>query len=417
MSNIIEKTQRYLPFALDEVYSAESRIKFLDTSNGLPIKEGLAGTGTVAIPSIMVDGLGFYKKVNNSTPANGYSHYTDGGADGYARGSVTNSYELYTLSQLRSKQIPIDFIDNEENSMALAGNTATQFFRTSVVRENDAYSFSKIASVGSKTLGNYKEEDIGANSILSNLIDGFTWLKNHEVEDEDQIIFVSADVWGLIAKTNELTRYISQTELKSGDVRTSVDTFFGRPIITVPDNRFFTKLITTDNGYVPATDSKAINYIIASKRGGQLVKKIQELRIIPKELNTNFYGYLINFLMYYDFIIPKNKIPGFYISVASTKTGAKVSAALSVNEVAGSTTNGFILKEWYTNPMGLNGNRVVFSKTDFVLGDKYSIDTTHILCPLNEEVITTEAKGYFALLDSYGYAIAKTGEITLVKKS
>ena len=411
--NSIESIIKYSTSALDKVYAAESKTAIL--GNGRKwVDVNFDKAGYVRIASILFDGLGDYKKVRSGDTANDYSHYQDGSADGFPVGDVALTWEIKPLEYKRARQFQIDEIDNEETAGLIIGNLASEFTRVAVVREADAICFSRMVEATSAVLGNYKEEDLTKADIISNLLDAFAYLNDNEVPEEDQIIYVSSKTNALIEKSPELTRFISQTDLKSGDITLHVKAFMGRPLIVVPSNRFLTKITTTSNGFAPTADSKAINYLVCDRHAVQPIVKFEKLRVFAPEVVQNFNGYKVNYLVYHDVIILENKKMGIYVSASATTKGVTVNSVLSVAQKAGAANNGLIITNYATKPTGLLG-KLVYSATAITLG-KAPTSPTNV--KLGEEFsVGSATKGYFALVDGNGIAIANSGELTLSKKS
>ena len=411
--NSIETIIKYSTSALDKVYAAESKTAIL--GNGRKwVDVNFDKAGYVKVANLLFDGLGDYKKVRSGDTANDYSHYQNGSADGFPVGDASLTWEIRKLEYKRARQFQIDEIDNEETAGLIIGNLASEFTRVSVVRETDAICFSKIADATSSFLGNYKEEDLTKTDIISNLLDAFAYLNDNEVPEEDQVLYVSSQVNALIEKSPELTRFISQIDLKNDDITLHVKSFMGRPLIVVPSNRFLTKIATTSNGFAPTANSKAINYIVCDRKAIQPIVKFEKLKVFAPEVVQNFDGYKVNYLVYHDVIILDNKKKGIYVSASATTKGETVNSVLLVAQKAGTATNGLIITDYATKPSGLLG-KLVYSATAITLGAKPTSPTNITID--KEFTVGSATKGYFGLVDGNGIAIATSGELTLSKKS
>jgi len=411
MANSIQLIEKYLTNTVDTVFALESKTNILENGQKF-VDVNFKEAGYVRVMSLLMDGLSDYYRVNNGTTGSDYTHYPQG--DGYKVGNVNAKWELFQLTYDRGKQFQIDSQDDEETAGLIIGNLLTEFLRTKVVPEVDAVRFSKLAGKCSATLGNLKSETISANTIIANFNSAFEWLTEHEVPAEEQVIFVSPAVATLIRNTTELYKHLRQEEYR-GDVTFKIDTYEGRPIIEVPSNRFFTDVTVGANGYYAGASSYAINYIICSKRAVVPVVKLQKSKIWTPDSVQDFDGYKVNFRLYHDVIVPKNKIPGIYTSVSSSVAGATKSNVLSVNVVKTSATPTFQVKEYYTNPAGILGTTLVYSTTALSAGATYTSGATNQVVTLNTDFskIGSELAGYFALVDSNNIIVAVTGSITL----
>lgn len=413
--NSIDLIIKYLPEALDKVYMAESKSAIL--RNGLKLTNvRFVGAGKVKIPKMYVDGLGDYHRVNDGTTDVDYTHYQQGEADGYKKGNTNVSWEEFVLEYDRGRQFQIDSMDLEETA-GLLGQVLPEFMRTRVVPESDAICFSNIAGKCNTALGNYVQETIAANTIMSNLYNAFEWLSNHEVPDDSQIIFVSPATMKLIRNTTELYKRLDQMDYREGDVTFTIRTFEGRPIIEVPNSRFMTNMITNGNGYQPTENSAIINYMVVARNAVLPIVKLQTFKIFDPAVVQDFDGYKVDFRIYHDVIIPDNKVLGAYVSVSETDANDVVNI-LSLNSVAGKTTNGFVVKNYWTTPNGLWGT-LVRSQTAFTLGANTPTSGTVIATPLDTEVVdATNTSAYFALLDGENNVVALTPEkVTYNKKT
>lgn len=417
MANSFVRIEKYMQNAIDTVFAVESKTRVLE--NGAKFMDvNFKEAGYVKVMSLLMDGLSDYYRVNGGSTGTDYVHYQNGSADGYRKGNSQGTWEIFQLSYDRGKQFQVDNMDNEETAGLVIGNLLTEFLRTKVVPEIDAVRFSKMAAKCSATLGNLVAESISANTIISKFNTAYEWLSDHEVPAEEQVIFVSPAVMTLIRNTTELYKRLSQTEYK-GDVSFTIDTYEGRPIIEVPTNRFFTAVAVGDNGYYAASGSKVINFMVCSKRAIIPIVKLEKSKIWTPDQVQDFDGYKVNFRLYHDVIIPKNKIAGIYTSVSTTTATTKtnlLSVDISMDQAVVSTTPGeYTVNEYFTNPAGLLGD-LVHSASAITVGANVaaSIGTTIKKINVGESFtgldLTTE---YYAIVDAAGNVLAATGAITL----
>lgn len=406
--NVFEKIEKYMQNAVDTVFAMESKTKILENGSKF-IDVNFKEAGYVKVMSLLMDGLSDYYRVNSGVTNKDYTHYQNGSADGYKKGNAEGSWEIFRLEYDRGKQFQIDNMDDEETAGLIIGNLLTEFLRTKVIPEVDAVRFSKMAQKCSTTLGNYVNETINANEIIKKFNDAFEWLTEHEVPSEEQVIFVNPSVMTLIRNTTELYKKLSQTEYK-GDVSFTIETYEGRPIIEVPSSRFFTNVVLGQNGYYASANSKVINYMIVSKKAIVPIVKLNKSKIWTPDNVQDFDGYKVNFRMYHDVIIPKNKIAGVYVSVGSTTASTK-SNILSV--ALTKTTSGYTLDEYFTTPAGIYGAKIVRKATAMAVGSDESSNNNVITVGTEFTKLSSETSCYFALLDANGKVVASTGSVTL----
>lgn len=410
MANSIGLITKYMQEAIDTVLTQEAKTNVLVNGSKF-IDLNFKETGYVKVMSLLMDGLSDYYRVNNGLGSanNGYATYPSN--DGYKVGDTSAKWELFQLEYDRGRQFRVDNMDNEETAGLVIGNLLAEFLRTKVVPEVDAVRFSKMAKKCNVALGNLVSETISANQIIGRFNSAFEWLFEHGVPEEEQVIFVSPNVMTLIRNTTELYKRLTQEEYRNADVTFTIEKYEGRQIIEVPSNRFFTGVVTTDNGYMPSANSYVINFMIASKKAVVPVVKLEKSKIWTPEQVQDFDGYKVNFRMYHDIIIPKNKVPAIYTSVSAvagtTKTNL-LSVALT------KVTAGYTLDAYYTTPVGLMGT-VVRSATAFTLGNTYTTSATVVAVDEGDTFtkFASETAQYFALLDGNGKCIAVSGSVTL----
>ena len=410
MANSIGLITKYMQEAIDTVLTQEAKTNVLVNGSKF-IDLNFKETGYVKVMSLLMDGLSDYYRVNNGlgSASNGYSTYPSN--DGYKVGDTSAKWELFQLEYDRGRQFRVDNMDNEETAGLVIGNLLAEFLRTKVVPEVDAVRFSKMAKKCNVALGNLVSETINANQIIGRFNSAFEWLFEHGVPEEEQVIFVSPNVMTLIRNTTELYKRLTQDEYRNSDVTFTIEKYEGRQIIEVPSNRFFTGVVTTDNGYMPSENSYVINFMIASKKAVVPVVKLEKSKIWTPEQVQDFDGYKVNFRMYHDIIIPKNKVPAIYTSVSAV-AGTSKTNLLSV--ALTKVTSGYTLDAYYTTPVGLMGT-VVRSATAFTLGNKYTTSSTVVAVGEGDTFtkFSSENAQYFALLDGSGKCIAISGSVTL----
>lgn len=419
MANSIAVITKYLPKVVDRVFAEESKTALL-MSGGKYIDINFKEAGYVKIFSILMDGLSDYYRANHVGVENSlaYSHDNqNNGAnfrDGYARGNVSGDWEIFKLRYDRGKQFVVDNMDNEETAGQIIANLLSEFLRTKVVPEVDIVRFSTIASKCNATLGNLVTETITENTALKNIISAQEWLKDHEVPEEDQILFVSPAFNTLLQNSTELTKFITQADFKSENgVTFRLNAFNGMPIVVVPSDRFYTDVIVGQNGYYPAATSKVINYMICSRKACVPIVKLEKYKIWSPETQDDIDGYKVNLRIYHDLIIPKNKVVGSYVSVSNTAATTKASL-LELALKTGSVQNAYKVDGVYTTPSGMLGS-IISSKNEFTLNSKPTINGATIkkVDVTGGDNVETEAKVYFAMVDGAGVVIAISKPITL----
>lgn len=435
MANSFELITKYLPQAVDKYFYEDAKTAILENGTKF-IDVNFKETGYVKIASMLLDGLSDYYRTQElpgpSDDAN-YAAYAgnlaSGARDGFAIGGTSVQWEIFKLQYVRGKQFRIDYISDEETAGIVIGNAVEEFNRTKVIPEVDATRFSIIADAANGSLGNYVSAEISANQIIGKFNTAFEWLSEHEVPAEEQVIFVNPSVMTLIRNTSELNKFLTQSDYKSAaGIDFKVEKYGERPIIEVPSNRFFTKVLTTQNGFRPQSGSKVINFMVVSKKAVLPIRKLEWTKLYgPEQAGLiGFYGYVIDYLLYHGVVIPKNKVPGVYVHVGTTDATSKANT-LAIATKEGSAQYYWKFDKHWTNPAGLRGY-VIFNTAAFTLGGDLTgyteVSATSSLgankyMKAVEGVDVVEAAGskayYFALVDGYGTIVAVSGSVSVVQ--
>lgn len=423
--NSFEYIEKYLPQAVDKYFAHDSKSVLLEKGTKF-IDVSFKETGYVKIASMLLDGLSdYYQTQQNSEgfvnpgqarpsdPQN-YAAYAgnigSGARDGFQIGGVDVSWEIFRLQWVRGKQFRIDYIANEETAGIIIGNALEEFHRLKVIPEVDAARFSFLASQTAVSLGNMKSETVDDNEIISLFNNVFEWMYENGVPEDEQVLFVNPAVMTKIRNTTELVKFITQGDYRSeAGLTFNVEKYMGRPIVEVPSDRFFTNILLTQNGYRTQSNSKVINFMCVSTKASVPVRKLEYEKIYGPELSglAGFHGYIINYLLYHGMFVPKNKLPGVYVSVSSTDANTKTDLLRVHTENPSATT--WTLKNYFTNPAGLRGTVVYSASSLGNLGADVTIDGSTVKSLYIGQVVTEAATAtyYFGLVDASGKLIAK----------
>lgn len=434
--NSFELIEKYLPESIDKYFAHDSKSVLLEKGTKF-IDVNFKETGYVKIASMLMDGLSdYYQTQQNSVgyvnPATGrpsdteeahYAAYAGnidaGSRDGFRIGGVDVGWEIFRLQWVRGKQFRIDYIANEETAGIIIGNALEEFHRLKVIPEVDVARFSFIADQAAASLGNLKVEAVGDNEIISLFNGVFEWMFENGVPEEEQIIFVNPAIMTKIRNTTELTKFLTQSDYRSeAGLDFTVEKYMGRPIVQVPSDRFFTNVLLTHNGYRPQSTSKVINFMVVSTKATVPVRKLEYDKIYGPELSglAGFHGYIINYLLYHGIFVPRNKVPGIYVSVSSTEANAKVDLLRIQTKALAS--NAWALVNYFTNPAGLRGTVVYSASSLGNLGADVTIDNASTVFAIAIGQQVSEASSgqayYFGLVDAAGKLIAKTASTVTV---
>jgi hypothetical protein len=429
MANIIPALIKYLPDIVDKGFCDESFIEKGFVNQSKYVQLDFTNAGMVRVMEIALSGLSDYYKVNhtgivNNTYANNNSLNGAGSRDGLQRGDVRSAWTDYKLKHLRGIQLPIDWVDNEEAGGRLIAVTLDEFIRTQYVPEFDTIGFSTLAGRTYETYGNRVKADYSPagnpNTVIQGIDDGVTFLKQRGVHSSDMVIYCDPITMAIIKRTTELTHFTTPADFHNG-VSFELMAYNGMPIIEVPSDRFYTDAVTAVDGVQPQATSVRINFMIVDRKCMVPVKKLDWSQIFDNNSGvTNFKGWLVDFLAYYDFIVPNKKVAGVYCSLAMDNATTPLTNLLSLGLVAGDTTGTTAVAALDTVPTSKAGT-LVYSTTAFVVGQKYTIGTGNTAVPVSSETNwyaqftpTATSNVYFALIDVYGQCIAVSNLVATV---
>lgn len=296
--------------ALDKQVVAQASSGWMEGNAGL-VKYN--GGNTIKIPKIAMDGLGNY---NRST--------------GYVPGSVTLDYETMTMTMDRARSFSIDAMDvDEANFVPTATTVMSEFQRTMVIPEIDAYRYSKIASLaitGSRASGGYT---VLAADVLSKLRADIAAVQDIAGEIP-LIIIMPIPVKSLLEGSSELAKQLDVIDFAStdGSITMKVKALDNCPLMGVPSGRLKTAYTFNDGtttgqtvgGYVAASGAKSINWIIIAQDAPIAVSKTDKMRIFDPDTNQDANAWKIDYRKYHDLWIPTNQLQKVWVNIKESLT-------------------------------------------------------------------------------------------------
>lgn len=296
MNTFTEKATKFLG-VLDEVYKRGAITSILDDA---ALARQFAGTKTIKLPCITVDGAGDYDRDN-----------------GYAQGGVAASFEEHELKYDRGRKFRIDVIDDDESAFDLYRQVALQYLRTREIPEIDAVRFAEIYSAAGKTgsLGKLISADITSTTAPLDLLDeAEQTLNEKEVPDEGRVIFCTNAFYSMLKSCDAIARRLDAAAANNEIDRRVLLLDGVTPIIRVPQSRFVSSVTLLDGvsadetagGYKPAAAAKNINFIYADKNALHGVIKRRFSKIIEPDANQQADAYDIFYRAHHDLIIKNN---------------------------------------------------------------------------------------------------------------
>lgn len=256
-----------------------------------------SGGNEVKIPVISTSGLADYDRDN-----------------GYNQGAVSLSFQTKKLTKDRGRQFLLDAMDvDESNFIANASAVMSEFQRTRIIPEVDAYRYSQIYALAKEKY--CKTYTPAASTILSALTADISAV-NDTAGAADLVIIMPYPVADILDSTEKLSRYVNVDSFSQGNVDLKVKTFNGIPIIRVPSARMKSAYTfndgkttgQTDGGFTPAENAVQINWIVCPRNAPIAVSKTDNIKIFDPAVNQKADAWLIQYRKYHDLWIKDNAL-------------------------------------------------------------------------------------------------------------
>ncbi len=295
MANSIAKFKKYVPL-LDEVYKQAALTSVLDSDASLA-QEG-ANANEIIIPKIDMDALGDYDR--NS---------------GYTNGDVTLTNETVKFNYERGRMFSVDAMDNEETAGIAYGKLASEFIRTKVAPEGDAFRFATYAGTsGISKVATPATLSTGAD-VINALRAATNEMDEDEVTYERRYLFITPTLKGLIDDLDTT---------KSKEVLSRFE-----QVILVPQTRFYTAIDMLDGkssgetkgGYkrhakgseTGDTNGADINFMIIQKDAVMQYNKHIAPKVVTPEQNQTADAWKFGYRKYGLADVYENKVAGIYL--------------------------------------------------------------------------------------------------------
>ncbi|MBQ7976812.1 MAG: hypothetical protein IJ300_14095 [Clostridia bacterium] len=283
--NAITLFKKYIAL-LDEVYKQASKTSVLDGDNSL-VQAG-ANTNEIVVPKLTMDGLADYSR-----------------NDGYVKGDVELTMETVKFNYDRGRKFSVDAMDNEETAGVAFGKLSSEFVRTRVVPEMDAFRFAAYAA--EEGISSVNGDLADGNAVLAALVAAQSKMDEDEVPEENRILFITPTLYNVVHAVDTT---------KSREVLASFS-----KIEKVPQSRFYTAIALKDGstsgeeagGFTKADGAKDINFMIIHKPAVLQYPKHTVNKVISPEANQESDGYLFFYRAYGLADVYENKRAGIYM--------------------------------------------------------------------------------------------------------
>ena len=331
--NSIENVTRYSN-ELDKMFEQKSAVGFF-ADNALATK--FVGAKTVIIPDIDFQGLADYDRET-----------------GFSRGAITVANASYTMKMDRARSLQIDREDMDEAGIAnLAGKILGEYVRTKVVPECDAYVLSKLAGLAISRSNLIEGDTTKPFEALCQLITEVQAVVGY---DEELVAFVDSHIYAALQNSAEISKFITISDFKQGDVNLKVKSINGVAIIPVVSERMKTAYEFNSGsagGFTPAGTTKETYMLVCPKRGAHLVKKTENMRIFTPEQNIDADAYKYDYRIYYDVFVKKSGLDAVWAWVSPAVQVVSDAGVATVNEGEPITlsvdaeSTGTLTYQWY----------------------------------------------------------------------
>lgn len=290
MANAITLFKQYVTL-LDEVYKSAALTSVLDGDPKLA-KQG-ANANELIIPKISMDGLANYNR--NS---------------GYVSGDVTLTNETVTCNFDRGRMFTVDNLDNAESAGIAFGRLASEFIRTKVVPELDAFRIATYAGVsGISTVAGAALST--GDAVVSALRAAVNKFNEDEVPAEQRYLYITPTLYGLIQDL---------------DTTKSKQVLEGLNVVQMPQSRMYTAITQNDGtsegqtagGYAKASGAKNINFMLIHKAAVMQYQKHIAPKVITPEQNQDADAWKFGYRNVGIADAYENKVAGIYLHKSTT---------------------------------------------------------------------------------------------------
>lgn len=296
---------------LDELMVQEAVTGWMEANAGQVIYNG---GKDVKIPKLALAGLGTYSR-----------------SSGYPQGDVSLTYETKTMTQDRGRKLMIDAMDvNEANFVPTASKLSSEFQRTAVVPEIDAYRLSALATMAlTKDTSCEFGYTPAAATIVAKIENAIAFCKKAGFRNVPLVIHATTDVVTQleIAASDKLR---AQT-FSAGGFNLKVPTFNGHPIIETDDSRMVSAISVGSNGFSKGVSALDINFMVIPRNVPIAVSKQDKVKIFSPEVNQDADAWVIDYRRYHDVWAMDNKIAGIAVNFKDAKPAGASGASGTSN--------------------------------------------------------------------------------------
>lgn len=304
-ANNLAVVQKYLTSMTDEIAVSDALTSYMTPNPEL--FKAAKSSGRFYVPTITTSGLGNYDK-----------------AKGSALGAVATSFEEYSLRYDRARSFVLDGVDvMQDDGLISTSAVLGEFMRQEVIPEIDATRIATCASTA-VTAGNIVSKAPAKASFLSDITAGVNKVRQnlHLKTTVGMKIHVNDAYQDILEMSSEFTK---SKDIATGFRRldTGVDMINQAEIIYTPSDYMKTEFTyadaitstagsTPDGGFSPATGAKDVAALIVAPNVANGLVATEASQIFPMGTVPGVIGSQIDYRIFHDCLILKNKRPGLY---------------------------------------------------------------------------------------------------------
>lgn len=315
--NVLEYSELFMA-ALDLQMLQESTTMWME-ANASQVRYN--GGNKVKIPRTTMNGLADYSR-----------------SAGFVSGAVTLVWDEYEFEMDRGREFNLDSQDYDEtNFVEGAGMIMSEFQRTEVVPEVDAYRYSKIFALANAALqtGSYTP---ATGTVYKALTDDILAIQSVIGEREPLGIAISYTAANTLDNADGIEKHISLETFSNGVINTKTKAIDGIPLFRVPAAVFQSAYtFSATDGFAPTALAMDLNWVIAARRAIIAIVKTERIRIFDPSVNQDMDAWKIQYRKYHSLWIPTNKLTSVYVSYTPIAAPA-LTATVAAGSVAGATS-------------------------------------------------------------------------------
>ena len=207
----------------------------------------------------------------------------------------------------------MDAMDNEETAGVAFGKLSSEFIRTKVAPEMDAFRFAAYAGTTGISKVSAGATLSSGNDVLTALVAAQNQMDEDEVPADNRYLFITPTLYNLVLN-------VDTTKSKA-----VLDSFTS--IVKVPQTRFYTAIDLKDGtdhtgssgedetagGYAKAAAGKDINFMVIHKPALLQYPKHTVNKIVSPEENQTSDGWMFFYRAYGLADVYENKVSGIYL--------------------------------------------------------------------------------------------------------